>query len=109
MELMSSEALEILASYFRLMANPTRLALLQRICTEEHSVSELMELTGQKQTNVSKHLGKLHQVGLVRRRAEGGQAFYSLAQTELSSLCEAMRKIVIATQEERRERLTRGA
>ena len=97
-ERLSPEALEVLAERFQLLSSPTRLALIQELCDGERAVGELIEETGMKQANISKHLGLLARAGLVRRRAEGSYVFYALAHTSLPLLCETMKGIVLATE-----------
>jgi DNA-binding transcriptional ArsR family regulator len=88
MEPLSSAALELVARRFRLLGNAARLALLQQICDREHTVSELQELTGLKQSHVSRQLGMLDAAGLVRRRADGNRVYYEVADADLPRLCE---------------------
>ena len=108
MEILTRQALEILATRFELLASPTRLELIQWICEKPRRVGELVELTGQKQANVSKHLGRLLRAGFVRRRTERGEVLYSKGSEELLPLCESMRKIVLAQQHELESRLGPG-
>ncbi len=83
-------ALKLVADRFKLLASPTRLELLQHVCSGERSVSELVSLTGFKQANVSRNLSMLDRAGLVRRRVDGSHVYYSLAEPTLPSLCELM-------------------
>src|SRR5690606_28380546 len=54
--ILSHRAIELLAARFRILGDPTRLALLQHLQHDELSVSELTQLSGTSQPNVSKHL-----------------------------------------------------
>jgi DNA-binding transcriptional ArsR family regulator len=105
MDLLTPQALEILATRFELLASPARLELLQRICRKPRRVSELVEQTGLKQANVSKHLGRLARAGFVHRSSKGGEVRYSIGNEELLPLCEMMRRIVLAQQLEVQSRL----
>jgi DNA-binding transcriptional ArsR family regulator len=100
MDLLTRPALEILAARFELLASPTRLELIQLICQQPRRVNELVGLTGQKQANVSKHLGRMLRAGFVRRDRHGGETLYSAGCEELMPLCDTMRRIVIARQRE---------
>jgi DNA-binding transcriptional ArsR family regulator len=100
MEQMSEAALELIAERFSLLANPSRLMLLQHICAQERTVSELVKLTGFKQANVSKQLGMLDRGGLVKRRVDGNRVFYVLADAALPRLCEVMQDSLAARQKE---------
>ena len=80
--------LERTARRFRLLGEPSRLAILNNLnVAGEMSVQEIVDATGQLQANVSKHLGLLAREGLVARRAEGTRAFYRIADTTISALC----------------------
>jgi DNA-binding transcriptional ArsR family regulator len=88
MEPLPPAVLELVARRFRLLGNPARLALLQQVCDHEHTVSELQELTGLKQSHVSRQLGMLDDAGLVRRRTDGNRVYYEMADDDLPRLCE---------------------
>jgi len=79
---------ELIAQRFRVMGEPLRIKLLDRLCDGEASVQELTEALGATQQNVSKHLGVLHQAGVVSRRKEGNRAYYAIADETVLVLCE---------------------
>jgi DNA-binding transcriptional ArsR family regulator len=85
---MTPEALELVASQFRLLGEPLRLRLLQELAVAEHSVSELAASLGTSQPNVSKHLKLMQEAGLVARRADKNAAYYSIADDSVFALCE---------------------
>jgi ArsR family transcriptional regulator len=72
---------------FSMLAEPVRLKLLRSLMEEDLTVSELMENTGCKQANVSKHLGLLLAAGLVERTKEGTSARYSITDPFLKQIC----------------------
>ena len=47
------------ARWFRLLADPTRLAILKHLLARPHSVTELVETTGLPQSRISNHLACL--------------------------------------------------
>lgn len=59
-----------------LLAEPTRIRLLQLLCDEPLSVAELTRITDLRQSRVSTHLGKLKQGGFVRDRRLGNCTMY---------------------------------
>ena len=61
---------------FNAVAEPKRRQVLEAIGTEEISVTDLMSKLGWPQPMVSKHLGVLKQVGLVRERRVGRYRMY---------------------------------
>lgn len=79
---------------FRTLADPTRRALFERLCREgEKTVGALTAKAGVSQPVVSKHLGVLKQVGLVRDRHEGRQTHYSAQLGALSPLVDWTREM----------------
>lgn len=82
--------IEAIAARFRLLGEPLRLRLMAALAGGEHSVSELVELTGAGQPNVSKHLAALAQGGLVGRRKAGAIALYSIADPFVLRLCDVV-------------------
>jgi DNA-binding transcriptional ArsR family regulator len=62
---------------FKTLADPTRRALVERLCREgEQTVGSLTSAAGVSQPAVSKHLGVLRQAGLVLDRHAGRQTHY---------------------------------
>ena len=100
MDALSPAALQLLANRFKLLSSPTRLSIMQHICHDERTVSELIELTGFKQANVSRQLSLLHRGGLARRRAEGTNVYYTAADESLPKLCMLMRESLMKGQGE---------
>ena len=56
----------------------------------ELTVNQLLEATSANQANVSKHLKVLLEAGLVARRKEGNNAFYSVADPIVFLPCESV-------------------
>lgn len=79
---------ELIAQRFRLMGEPMRIRMLDRLRGGEQSVGELADALGASQQNVSKHLTSLHQVGIVGRRKAGNRVVYSIADDSIFALCE---------------------
>lgn len=87
---LTDEALEMIATRFRLLADPMRLKILHTLGAVELNVGELVESTGGGQANVSKHLGILLEAGIVARRKEGLNAFYRVSDETIFELCETV-------------------
>jgi ArsR family transcriptional regulator len=85
---LSPEALELVASRFRVLGEANRLRLIQSLSGEERCVGELTGLTGLTQANVSRHLQTLTAAGILKRRKEGLNVYYSVADPEIFVLCE---------------------
>ena len=69
---------DLIARRFRVLGEPTRIRLLDLLREHDATVTELHEALGASQQNVSKHLGVLHQAGVVSRRKEGPSVRYAL-------------------------------
>ena len=82
------DLVELIARRFRVLSEPMRIKLLDRLREGGATVAELQEATGASQQNVSKHLGVLLQSGLVARRKEGNFARYEIADDSVFELCE---------------------
>ena len=87
-KLVPSERLEEAANRFKLLSETVRLELLNQLHQHgEMTVSELVEATGHRQANVSKHLGMMAREGLLARRKEGLYVHYSINDPTISALC----------------------
>lgn len=89
-KILTEEALELIASRFRVLAEPMRLKILHTLGCNEITVSELVEATGAGQANVSKHLAVLADARLVARRKEGLNVYYRVADQTVFDLCDAV-------------------
>jgi DNA-binding transcriptional ArsR family regulator len=84
------DLVELIAERFRVLSEPTRIKLLDRLREGEATVLELTELIGTTQQNVSKHLGVLQRSGIVARRKQGNFAYYRIVDQGVLSLCESV-------------------
>jgi DNA-binding transcriptional ArsR family regulator len=91
------QAAGVTVSLFRGLADPTRLAIVQRLAGGEARVADLTRHLGLAQSTVSGHLACLRDCSLVTARPEGRQMFYGLAQPELAGLLEAAERLLAAT------------
>ena len=82
------DLVELIAERFRLLGEPTRIKLLDRLREHEATVLELTELVGTTQQNVSKHLVLLQRAGIVGRRKQGNFAYYRIVDDGVYRLCE---------------------
>ncbi len=80
----------MVAARFKVLADPTRLRLLHALESGEKNVTQLVTATGGLQANISKHLALLANAGMVGRRKEGLNVFYSIADETIFRLCALM-------------------
>lgn len=81
-----------LASAVKVLADPTRLLIVQALSLRELCGCDLGWVTGQSEKVVSHHLGRLKRDGLVANRRDGKVVFASLTERgrELLSLVERL-------------------
>ncbi len=79
-------SLALKAKLFRGFSDPSRLAILESVREGAHSVTEIVEISGLTQSNVSNHLACLLDCGLVEREQRGRFAFYRLADPRVWQL-----------------------
>lgn len=89
------EFLDLMAEKFRSLADPTRLAILRSLMAGERNVGQMIEETGRNQANVSKHLKVLADAGMVARRKEGLQVFYSIRDPLVDRLCKLVCETIV--------------
>lgn len=85
---LTSGLAQLIAQRFRVLGEPTRIQLLDRLRAGETSVHELTDALQTSQQNVSKHLGVLAQAGIVGRRKEGNLVRYRIVDETVFALCE---------------------
>ncbi|HEY1708780.1 MAG TPA: metalloregulator ArsR/SmtB family transcription factor [Rhizomicrobium sp.] len=71
--------MDALVTMLRAAGDPTRLRLLRVLKEAELTVSELIEIVGQSQPRVSRHLKLLSEARLIERFKEGSWVFYRAA------------------------------
>ncbi len=88
----SDDFLEHLAEIFKAFGNLTRLKIFRALHEdgpeEGLSVQELQENVGTSQANISKHLQRMEEEGLLSVRSEGTTRVYSIADEEVTKICE---------------------
>jgi len=84
------ELAELIARRFRVLGEPMRIRLLDRVREREATVGELSEALGASQQNVSKHLAVLAEVGILGRRKQGNHVYYRIVDEGVLALCEAV-------------------
>ncbi|MDH6125438.1 DNA-binding transcriptional ArsR family regulator [Kitasatospora sp. GP82] len=82
----TGERLEVAAGVLALLADRTRLALLDQLGRGEADVTTLTEACGAARPSVSQHLAKLRLAGLVDTRKDGRRVVYSLRHGHLRRL-----------------------
>jgi len=75
-----------LALAFEVLADPTRLRIVEELRHGERSVGSLVSALGVCQPGVSRHLRILHEAGFVQNRPDGQRRLYSLQRKPFRDL-----------------------
>jgi DNA-binding transcriptional ArsR family regulator len=79
---------QLIAQRFRVLGEPLRIQLLDALRDGEKTVGELTAQVAASQQNVSKHLGVLHQAGLIDRSKQGTFVRYAITDPWVFELCD---------------------
>jgi len=78
------------------LANHKRLEIVQLLKKQELTVSELVDMLGIPQANVSQHLAQLRRHKVVATRRSGKQVYYSLQDKRIAELVSLLRDFLKA-------------
>lgn len=78
----------VIAERFRVLGEPMRIRIIDRLRDGEATVGELADALGASQQNISKHVGILVRAGLVAREKDGNSVRCRIADDTVLELCE---------------------
>ena len=81
------------AEFFKALAHPVRIRILDCLRDGEKGVTELSEILKIEQANVSQQLAVLRTRNIVVGRKSGSNVYYSVTDTTLFKLLDVARKI----------------
>lgn len=81
------------AEFFKTLAHPARLAILEQLRSGEKSVNELQAAVGADQSTISQQLAKLRNGSLVDSRKDGTTVYYSVRDPMIFQLLDVARQI----------------
>jgi ArsR family transcriptional regulator len=90
---------EASARFFRVLGDPTRLAIVQHLLNRPHSVTELVDRLGVSQSRVSNHLACLRWCRFVNVERDGRQMIYSISDPRLRRLLRAAGEMIRENEE----------
>jgi len=79
---------ELIARRFRVLGEPMRIRILDRLRAGEATVGELSDALPASQQNVSKHLAVLTDAGMLGRRKERNYVYYRIVDEGVFALCD---------------------
>jgi DNA-binding transcriptional ArsR family regulator len=82
------------AEFFKVLAHPMRLAILEYLRTGEKSVNELQVLLATDQPSVSQQLARLRNGNLLLSRKDGTTVYYSVRDPLIFDLMDVAREIL---------------
>ena len=82
------DLVELIARRFRVLGEPMRIRILDRLRTGEATVGELSDALSASQQNVSKHLAVLTDVSMLGRRKERNHVYYRIVDESVFALCD---------------------
>ena len=81
---MSTELLAIEEEVFKVIANQKRIEIILLLGNRELNVSQMVDMLGLRQSNLSQHLMLLRQQGLVTVRKSGRESYYKLSDDSIA-------------------------
>lgn len=91
---MSRPLYQLKAEFFKTLAHPARIRVLELLVEREHAVAELLPEVGIEAANLSQQLAVLRRAGLVISRKEGSTVRYALTSPEVAELLAVARRIL---------------
>lgn len=82
------------AEFFKALAHPARIRVLELLSEREHAVSEMLPEVGIEPAHLSQQLAVLRKMNLVVTRREGSTVFYSLVSPQVAELLAVARRIL---------------
>jgi DNA-binding transcriptional ArsR family regulator len=79
------------AEFFKALAHPTRIAIVETLREGELSAGALIERLGLEQANASQHLALMRTKQIVISRKAGNQVFYSVRDPRIIEVLDIMR------------------
>jgi ArsR family transcriptional regulator len=83
------------AEFFRAIAHPVRIRVLELLSDAERTVGELQAQLGLEQSHLSHQLGVLRRAGVVVTRREGSSVVYALDDPRMAEILTTARRILL--------------
>lgn len=91
---LENEILERQVMICKAFANSTRLHILDLLGKRDWSAAEIQKELGISKANLSQHAMVLKSAGVVVRRREGRQVYFSLAMPEVKQACQLIQHVL---------------
>ena len=91
---MSTPLYQAKAEFFKALAHPARIRVLELLSQRDHAVSEMLPEVGIEAAHLSQQLAVLRKMNLVVTRKEGSTVIYSLVSPQVAELLAVARRIL---------------
>ncbi len=91
---MATPLYQLKAEFFKTLAHPARIRILELLTQGQRSVGELMPEVGLEASHLSQQLGVLRRAGIVTTRKVGNSVIYSMASPDMAELMAVARKVL---------------
>ncbi|MFC1628974.1 ArsR/SmtB family transcription factor [Gemmatimonadota bacterium] len=102
-----SKKYELEAELLSLLGQSTRLRLLAMLRDGELCVCEIHPAMPEDQSVISRHLGKLRQMGILESRREGVSVFYRIIEPGVFAILDLADEILLSSRERQAEEALR--
>lgn len=102
---LSPTVLAMIADFFKVLSEVSRLQIVCALKNGDKNVSQIIEITGLGQANVSKHLKLLTQAGIVKRTQQGVNVVYAIANPLVFSLCDLVCNSIVTQLQQQNQQL----
>ncbi|MHA1266965.1 MAG: ArsR/SmtB family transcription factor [Candidatus Helarchaeota archaeon] len=89
-----SELNKLLVKFFKALADPTRLTIIEFLEKEEKCGCEIHPALPQTQSTISLHLKTLVNAGILSYRQEGTRKLYSVKDEEILTILNQVKKLI---------------
>ena len=96
---------QVKAEFFKTLAHPARIRILEVLRDGERAVSELIPVVGIEASHLSQQLGVMRRANLVQARKVGATVLYSVGNPVLFDLLDVAKKILTSSLAETRDLL----
>ena len=93
---LENEIFERQVQICKAFANSTRLRMLDLLGRHDWSSADLQKTLGVSKANLSQHVMVLKSAGVIVRRREGKEVFFSLAMPEVKKACQLIQHVLRA-------------
>jgi ArsR family transcriptional regulator len=92
---MYQQIFKLHSELLKAISHPKRLEIIHLLRDKELNVSEILEMLGLPQANLSQHLMVLRNAGVVKTRKEGKKVYYKLAHKNFIKASDLLREILV--------------